>query len=96
MAPKRTKAGSVTVEVDAKGPTLTIMPPSGEQTGVFEVTFTFDEAVKDFAGSDITFGNAGPRVTGFRGSDGDTVYTADITPKTTGTVTIRVGSGGID
>ena len=39
-ATQQNAAGSAMVEVDAKAPTPTITPPSGTQTGAFDVTFT--------------------------------------------------------
>ena len=82
---------STTVDIDAKPPTLTITPPSGTQTAAFAVTFAFGEAVTGFTSGDIT-PTAGARVSSFTGSNGDTTYTATITPKTTSTVTISVAA----
>ena len=76
--------------VDEDRPTVTITAASAvennPQNGAFEVTITFSEAVNGFTASDITLtttlteGTGNATVTLTSGSDGDTEYTAEITP----------------
>ena len=71
------------------------------QSGAFEVTITFSEAVDGFTASDITLtttlteGTGDATVTLKSGSDGDTEYTAEITPpdNAEGEVKIQVPAG---
>lgn len=83
-------AGSLTARVDAKSPAVTITPPSGTQTGAFDVTFTFSESVLDFDSSDIEL-TARASVMSFTENSSDE-YTAKIKPKVTGNITISVGA----
>ena len=85
----------IPTEAQAQGPTVTIVPPSGTQTGAFDVTIEFSEGVNGFVQGDITLEpNSLASLTGFTGNDGDTTYTAEITPTTgeQGTLTIDVAS----
>ena len=72
-------------------PTVNITGPTGTQTGVFEITITFSEAVTDFAQTDIslTGSTATATVTDFTAVS-STKYTAEITPTTQGDVVISV------
>ena len=77
------------VPVDLPSTTVTISVPSGTQTGAFSVTITFSKSVTDFTMSDITLGGtADATVTALTGSG--RVYTAVITPATSGNVSIQV------
>ena len=62
-----------------------------ETRGPFTATFTFNEPVNGFALGDITVGNG--TASAFTGSDGDSVFTALITPTAHGDVTIDVAAG---
>ena len=80
-----------TIQLDTVLPTVNITGPTGTQTGVFEITITFSEAVTDFAQTDIslTGSTATATVTDFTAVS-STKYTAEITPTTQGDVVISV------
>ena len=77
-----------TYEVDNAAPTVTITDVPMDSTGPFTATFTFNEAVNDFVVGDITVGNG--TAAAFTGMNGDTEFTAQITPTANGTVTVDV------
>ena len=79
-----------TYEVDNAAPTVTITDVPMDSTGAFTATFTFNEAVNDFIVGDITVGNG--TAAAFTGMNGDTTFTAEITPASTGTVTVDVAA----
>ena len=79
-----------TYEVDNAAPTVTITDVPMDSTGAFPATFTFNEAVNDFVVGDITVGNG--TAAAFTGMNGDTTFTAEITPASTGTVTVDVAA----
>ena len=84
-----TAASRFSVEADLVDPTVTISGPSATQTGPFEVTITFSEAVTGFEQADVTVGNGA--ATALSGSGAS--YTATITPSAAGTVTVDVAAG---
>ena len=55
------------------------------------VTATFSEPVNGFTAGDITIANGD--VSNFIGSDGDSVYTFDVTPNAVGVVTVDIAGG---
>ena len=55
------------------------------------VTTTFSEPVNGFAASDVTVANG--TVSNFVGSDGDSVFTFDVTPNAVGVVTVDIAAG---
>ena len=67
------------VQADLDAPTVTITGPTAPQTGPFDVTITFSEAVTGFGLNDIATGNG--IVTAFSGSGAR--YTATIRPTAT-------------
>ena len=83
---------TVTVSVDTTAPGVSISVPSGTQNGAFSVTITFTETVSGFVGSDVSLTGSAASITGWRANSGNTVYTATITPTTSGTVTIGVAA----
>ena len=87
-----TAATSKTVSIDVDKPTVTIGVPSGTQTGAFDVTITFSETVSGFVGSDVSLTGSAASITAWRANSGNTVYTATMTPTTSGTVTIGVAA----
>ena len=87
-----TAATSKTVSIDVDKPTVTIGVPSGTQTGAFNATITFSETVSGFTQSDVSLAGSAASITGWRANSGNTVYTATITPTTSGTVTIGVAA----
>ena len=87
---RNTAATPKTVTVDLDKPTVTIGVLSGTQTGAFDATITFNEAVSGFALSDVSLNSSTASITGWRSNSENTVYTATITPIASGTVTISV------
>ena len=88
-----TAAESQTVSIDMDAPGVSISVPSDVQNGAFEATITFTEAVSDFEQSDLTLsGTATASITGFS-TDDNTVFTATITPTTSGDVVLSVAAG---
>ena len=81
-----------TVSVDLP-PTVVISDvPTSVQSGAFNVTITFSEDVTGFESTDISLtGDATATVTTLTGSGA--VYTATITPTTSGNVIIQVPAG---
>ena len=76
--------------VDNAKPTVTITGVPMTSTAAFTATITFLEPVNGFAVGDITVGNG--TAASFTGSDGDTVFTALITPTADGAVTVDVAA----
>ena len=87
-----TAATSKTVTVDVDRPTVTIGVPAGTQTGAFDATITFSEAVSNFVGSEVSLSGSAASITGWSANSDNTVYTATITPTASGTVTIGVAA----
>ena len=83
---------TVTVSVDTTAPSVTVSVPSGTQNGAFNVTITFTESVSNFVQSDVSLRGSAASITSWRANSGNTVYTATITPTTSGTVTIGVAA----
>ena len=79
-------ARQFSVQADLDAPTVVITGPTNTQTGPFDVTITFSEAVTGFEQRDVTIGNG--TATAFSGSGSS--YTATITPAASGTVTVNV------
>ncbi|KOF04374.1 hypothetical protein OB69_02370, partial [Roseivirga seohaensis subsp. aquiponti] len=85
-----TAATQFSINADVNAPDVTITSAVADPTnGAFTATFTFSEAVTGFAVGDITLGNA--TASNFTATS-TSVYTADITPTTDGTVTIDVAA----
>ena len=89
---QNTAATAQTVTVDVDRPTVTIGVPSSTQTGVFDATVTFSETVSGFVDSDVSLSGSAASITAWRSNSDSTVYTATITPTTSGTVTIAVAA----
>ena len=89
---QNTAATSKTVSVDVDKPTVTIGVPSGVQNGAFDATITFSETVSGFVGSDVSLRGSAASITSWRANNGNTVYTATITPTASGTVTVGVAA----
>ena len=91
---QNTAATSKNVTVDVDKPTVTIGVPSGTQTGAFNVSITFTEAVSGFTQSDLSVGGtASTSVTAWSANSDNTTYTATITPTSSGSVTFDVNAG---
>ena len=79
--------------LDTTPPTVSIAVPSGIQNGPFDATLTFSESVPDFVQEDVSLtGTASASVTAWSANTENTVYTATITPTTSGTVTVGVAA----
>ncbi len=85
-----TAATSQTVRVDVDAPSVTISVPSGDQTGAFDATITFTEAVSGFEQPDLSLTGTANASTTAWSTTGNTTYIATITPTTEGTVIINV------
>ena len=85
-----TAAITQTVNVDVDRPTVTISVPSETQTGAFDATITFSEAVSGFILHDVSLTGSAARITVWRVSGDKITYIATITPTASGTVTIGV------
>ena len=81
-----TDTGTGTINNDDARPTVTLSGPTSVQKGAFDVTITFSTSVTGFVQSDLSVSNGS--VTAFSGSAAN--YTATITPKASGTVTVDV------
>ena len=77
---------------DTTAPSVTVSVPSGTQNGTFDATITFSETVSGFTQSDVSLSGSAASITGWSANSGNTVYTATITPTTSGTVTIGVAA----
>ena len=89
-----TAATQQTVAVDIDKPSVTITVPSGAQNSAFDVTITFSEAVSDFAQADVSLsGTATATITAWDANSANTVFTATITPTTSGTVAFNIAAG---
>ncbi|WOK04905.1 Ig-like domain-containing protein [Imperialibacter roseus] len=85
-----TAAAHFSVAADLTAPTLTITSPIANPTnGAFTATFTFSEDVTGFDVADINVGNG---TAGSFAATSASVYTAEITPTTDGTVTVDVAA----
>lgn len=80
-------SGGDTTSPDVSLSSVAVGPVHGD----FTITVTFSEAVNGFTLGEIDVGNG--TASNFTGSDGDTVYTATISPVGTGPVTIDVAAG---
>ena len=87
-----TAAVPQTVHVDIDSPTVSITAPSSEQSGEFNVTITFSEAVSGFTQSDVSLTGSAASITAWSANSDNTVYTATITPTTSGMVTLNIAA----
>ena len=84
-----------TVTVDMDAPRVSISVPEGVQNDVFDVVITFTERVSGFEQSDLSVsGTAIASITAWQGTD-DTIWTATLTPTTSGTLTLRIAEGAV-
>jgi hypothetical protein len=77
---------------DTTGPGVTLSGGGSgtTNTATYNVTATFDEPAYGFTSGDVTVGNGS--VSNFTGSDGDTVFTFDVTASADGAVTVDVAA----
>ena len=73
---------------DTVKPSVSIIVPSGVQTGPFSVTICFNESVTGFTNLDLSVSGAGASVISLSGSG--TIYTATITFTQSGIVTLNL------
>ena len=83
-------ANDNTFELDNLAPTVTITGVPQTSTASFTATITFTEPVTGFVMADITLTNA--TASNFTGADGDSAFTARITPTANGAVTVDVAT----
>ena len=70
---------------------VSIRVPSDVQNGAFDATIRFTEEVPDFVQGDVRLtGTATASITGWSSTDDDLIFTATITPVTSGSVIIDV------
>ena len=75
---------------DTAAPSVSISVPSVVQNGAFDVSIVFTESVSGFVQDDLTLGGtATASITAWSSTD-DITYTAEITPTSSGTVTLNV------
>ncbi len=85
-----TAATPKTVSIDMIPPGVSLSVPGGVQKSAFNVTIIFSESVSDFEQSDLSVsGTATASITAWQGIY-DTVFTATITPTTSGTVVVSI------
>ncbi|MDE0297266.1 MAG: Ig-like domain-containing protein [Candidatus Poribacteria bacterium] len=90
---QNTAATSQTVSVDVDAPSVRISVPSGDQTRAFDVSITFTEAVSGFEQSELLLsGTATASITAWSANTESSIYTATITPTTSGTVILDVAA----
>ena len=88
-----TAATSKTVTVDVDRPTVGITVPPDVQNGAFDVTISFSEAVIGFVQSELSLsGTAAAGITAWSANTANTVYTATITPTTSGMVSLNIAA----
>ena len=88
---------SRTVAIDRTRPSVTLMPPTTPQNAdTFDVSIEFTEVVTGFSASEISLSGVDATVTNFVGDDGDSEYTAEITPTTEGELVIQVPAGAAE
>ena len=78
---------------DTTAPGTSISVPSGVQNSAFTATITFTETVSNFEQADVSLTGSAASITSWSANGSNTVYTATITPTTSGTVTISVAGG---
>ena len=87
-----TASETQTVTVDMTPPGVSLSVPEGAQNGAFDVTITFTEAVSGFEQADLSVsGTATTSITAWTTTD-NTVFTATITPTTSGTVILNIAA----
>ena len=87
-----TAATTQSVSVDVDAPSLSISAPSEIQNGMFNTTITFSEVVSDFMQTDLSLsGSATASITDWDTTN-NPIFTAEITPTTSGTVTLDIAA----
>ena len=88
-----TASETLTVTVDMTSPGVSLSVPADAQNGAFDVTITFTQVVSNFLQADLTLsGTAAATVTAWSSTD-DRVYTATVTPTTSGNVVLSIAAG---
>ena len=96
VASAKTENSGVTSRITAQQgpPSVSISAGANAQVRLnspVPVTATFSEPVSGFTLDDISVVNG--TASGFSGSDGDSVYTFDVTPDSLGEVTVDIAAG---
>ena len=80
--------------LDTTPPGISISVPEGIQNGAFDVTITFSESVSDFVQDDLSLegSTAAATITAWSANTDKTVYTATITPTTSGEVILNIAA----
>ncbi len=79
--------------VDTDPPGVSISVPDAAQNSAFDATITFTEAVSGFEQTELTLsGTATASITAWAANSDNTVYTATITPTTSGTVVLNIAA----
>ena len=86
---------TVEIEIDVDGPSVTITVPSGVQSDTFNVEIVFDEAVSGFNATEVLLsGTATATIHQIWVSNPNNMqYVVQITPTSSGTVTVSVPAG---
>ena len=86
-----TASGPHTVIIDMDAPTLTVSAPTVAQSGAFDVTITFSEAVSGFEQAEVSLANnTATASVGALTTTDNIIYTTTVTPTTSGTVSLSV------
>ena len=80
--------------LDTTPPGISISVPEGIQNRAFDVTITFSESVSDFVQDDLSLegSTAAATITAWSANTDKTVYTATITPTTSGEVILNIAA----
>ena len=86
-----TASGPHTVIIDMDAPTLTVSAPTVAQSGAFDVTITFSEAVSGFEQAEVSLANnTATASVGALTTTDNIIYTTTVTPTTSGTVSLSI------
>ena len=88
-----TAAEQLSITADLTVPTILSLTTEASEpvAGVFSAKVVFSEAVEGFTSSDISVG--GGQVGAFSAGNSGAEYVFDVTPLTTGTITVDIGAG---
>ena len=78
--------------IDGEAPGVTVSVPSVAQSGAFDITFTFSEAVSGFEQAEVSLANNTASVGALTTAD-NIIYTTTVTPTTSGTVSLSIPAG---
>ena len=90
-----TAATPQTVSIDMTPPGVSISVPTDAQSGAFEATITFAEVVSGFEQADLFLGGTATASITAWATTNNTVWTATLTPTTSGTLTLSIAAGAV-